>query len=144
MVAALIIGSLACAKRKLVNVHLSRFQIRFCESPAGGKEAKFSPGRDEREMLAAGEPPGSSPARTGAAFWVPAQSPLPGFFSPGPGLFQELGGWRGRVREKHLERVAGKGTAHCRVPRSSAELGSKPSSGSFWLPRFPVSQLPCI
>lgn len=45
MVSALIIGSPACAKRKLVSVHLSRFQIGFCESPAWGKEARFSSGK---------------------------------------------------------------------------------------------------
>lgn len=55
MVSALIIGSPASAKRKLVNVHLSRFQIGFCESPARGKEANFSPGGESQEMLSAEE-----------------------------------------------------------------------------------------
>lgn len=86
MVAALIIGSPACAKRKLVNVHLSRFQIRFCESPAGGKEAKSSPGREEREMQAARQPASSAPVRTGAAFGVGGQRPGPSFSGPGPGF----------------------------------------------------------
>ena len=67
MVSALIIGSPACAKRKLVSVHLSRFQIGFWESPAWGKEAKFSSGRKSREMLAHVSVPGSSPAGAGDA-----------------------------------------------------------------------------
>lgn len=43
---------LRLSQRKSVNVHLSGFQIRSCESPAGGKQAKFSSEAAWREDLA--------------------------------------------------------------------------------------------